>query len=159
MDSEKIAGSIASLEKGAENTDRFLDRLERGLDLVEKEIKDLKSNSIAVEKQYEGMFSELQHKLNETQEVKDKLRQLAGRVKEKESRLNESLVKLKNRISTFENNCDAHKEKTKEKTAWYIIKNETGLALRIVWAFFMFFICGAIIGWDKLVIWGLSLLK
>ena len=159
MEKEDIAAALASLSKGAENTDKFLDRLERGLDLVEREVRELKDSRLAIEKQYEGMFSELQHKLNEVQELRDKLKAFAIKTKERESKTRESIGKIKNEIDSFQSNCDTHKEKSKERTAWHIIKNETGLALQIVWTFFAMFVLGAIIGWQKLAQWLLGLAR
>ena len=159
MESEDVAVSIASLEKGAENTDKFLDRLERGLDLVERELKELKESRLGVEKQYEAMFAELQHKLNEVHELRDNLKALAVKSKEREVKTKEAVGKLKDEIDSFQSNCDTHKEKTKEKSAWYLIKNETGLALRVVWTFFAMFMIGAIIGWEKFAGWVLGLAR
>ncbi|MCK5606755.1 hypothetical protein KAR91_32935 [Candidatus Pacearchaeota archaeon] len=153
MKAEDVAAEIASLKKGAENTDKFLDRLERGLDLVDRELKELKDSRLGVEKQYESMFSELQHKLNEVQELRDKLKSLTIKTKEKESRTNEAIGKLRNSLSSFESNCESHKKKTREKTAWYVIKNETGLALRIIGSAFGLIAIGAIVGKDKLILW------
>ena len=135
MDSEEIAAQLASLNTVAKFTDKTLDRFERDLERMESEIKALKDEKAQIEKQYTGIFSELQHKLNEVEELQT------------------SIHTVSDEMANFKVDCDKYREDNKEKTAWQTIKSDPMKAIKIVGYFFVVFIIGSIIGWDTVISW------
>lgn len=135
MDSEEIAAQLASLNTGARFTGKTLDRFERDLERMESEIKALKDEKAQIEKQYTGIFSELQHKLNEVEELQT------------------SIHTISDDMASFRVEYTDHKTATENKTTWQTIKADPIKALKIVGIFFIVFIIGSIIGWDKFISW------
>ena len=135
MDQDEIAGKLAALTEGGKFTGKTLDRHERDIERLESEIKGLKDEKVQIEKQYAGLFSELQHKLNEVEEI------------------HSSVHTVSDEIAAFRQDCNDHREATKDKTAWQTIKADPMKAFKIVGYFFIVFIVGAIIGWDTVISW------
>ncbi len=135
MDSEDIAAQLASLQTGAKFTGKTLDRFERDFERIESEIKSLKDEKAQIEKQYAGIFSELQHKLNEVEELQTSIHTIADD------------------MTAFRVECTDHKAATENKTTWQTIKADPVKALKIVGIFFIVFIVGSIIGWDRFFTW------
>jgi uncharacterized protein YoxC len=135
MNQDEIAGKIAALIEGGKFTGKTLDRHERKIEGLESEIKELKNEKVQIEKQYAGLFSELQHKLNEVEELQSSVQNVAAEVIE------------------FRQDCNDHKRLTANKSAWQTIKTDPVKALKIVGYFFIVFIIGSIVGWDKLILW------
>jgi len=135
MDQDEIAGKLAALIEGRKFTGKTLDRHERDIERLELEIKSLKDEKVQIEKQYAGLFSELQHKLNENEEIQN------------------SVHTVSDEIITLRKDCDEYREKAKNKTAWETIKSDPIKAVKIVGYFFIVFIIGSIIGWEKFISW------
>ena len=135
MNSEEIAAQLASLNTGAKFTGKTLDRFERDFERIDSEIKALKDEKAQIEKQYAGIFSELQHKLNEIEELQTSIHNIADD------------------MTAFKLDCASHKEATKDKTTWQTIKADPIKALKIVGVFFVAIVIGSIIGWDRFFSW------
>jgi len=135
MKSDEIAAQLASLNTGAKFTSKTLDRFERDFERIESEIKGLKDEKAQIEKQYAGIFSELQHKLNEIEELQTSIHTIADD------------------MASFRVECTDHKTATESKTTWETIKSDPIKALKIVGLFFIAVIIGSIIGWDRFFLW------
>jgi archaellum component FlaC len=140
MDSEDIAAQLAALNTGAKYTGKTLDRHERDFERIDLELKDIKSEKANIEKQYEAIFSELQHKLNEVIE------------------LQESADNTSDNLAAHIKDCCDHKDEVKNRSTWAIIKGDPVQALKIVSYFGVAVIIGSIIGWEKMISWVLKLM-
>jgi septal ring factor EnvC (AmiA/AmiB activator) len=140
MDSEDIAAQLAALNTGAKYTGKTLDRHERDFERIELEIKGIKDEKANIEKQYEALFSELQHKLNEVIE------------------LQESADNTSDNLAVHMQGCDEYKKGWENRSTWAIIKSDPIQALKIVGVFGIAVIIGSIIGWEKMISWVLKLM-
>ena len=135
MEQDEIAGKLAGLTEGGKFTGKTLDRHERDIERLESEIKGLKDEKVQIEKQYAGLFAELQHKLNEIEEIHN------------------AVHTVSDEIADFRKDCSDHRKTTKDKTAWQTIKTDPMKAIKIVGYFFLVFIIGSIIGWEQFISW------
>lgn len=140
MDSEDIAAQLAALNTGAKYTGKTLDRYERDFERLELEIKEIRSEKANIEKQYEALFSELQHKLNEVIE------------------LQESADNTSDNLAVHMQGCDEYKKLLENRSTWAIIKSDPLQALKIASYFGVAAIIGSIIGWEKMISWVLKLM-
>jgi chromosome segregation ATPase len=140
MDSEDIAAQLAALNTGAKYTEKTLDRHGRDFERIDAEIKDIKSEKANIEKQYEAILSELQHKLNEVIE------------------LQESADNTSDNLAVHIKECCEHKDLVKNRSTWAIIKADPLQAFKIVGVFGVAAIIGSIIGWEKMISWVLKLM-
>jgi chromosome segregation ATPase len=140
MDPEDIAGQLSALNTGAKFTGKTLDRFERDLERIDLELKDIRSEKANVEKQYEALFSELQHKLNEVIE------------------LQESANNTSDNLAVHMQGCDEYKKVLENRSTWAIIKSDPLQAFKIVGVFGIAAIIGSIIGWEKMISWVLKLM-
>ncbi|MCK5601837.1 hypothetical protein KAR91_08215 [Candidatus Pacearchaeota archaeon] len=135
MDSEEIAGQLAALNTGAKFTGKTLDRFDRDFERIESEIKSLKDEKNEIEKQYTGIFSELQHKLNEVEE------------------LHASINTIAEDVAIFRVEYEDHKATIKDRGTWQTIKSDPVKAMKIAGVFVLAVFIGSIIGWDKFLLW------
>jgi uncharacterized protein (DUF3084 family) len=140
MDPEDIAGQLSALNTEAKFTRKTLDRFERDRERIDSELKEIRSEKANIEKQYEALFSELQHGLNEVIEMR------------------ESADNTTDNLAVHIKECCEHKDLVKNRSTWAIIKSDPLQALKIASYFGVAAIIGSIIGWEKMISWVLKLM-
>lgn len=158
MDPKDIIADVATLKKGAEGHDKDLQRLELWLRTHESEIKKIVENRANIEKQYEGIFSELQHKFNEVVELKENFKKKISKLDERDKYLLGLNEKLKDDFVTHCSKCESHKKATAIKSIKYMFLNETEIVVKILFVFSVVFIVGLLIGWENMLKWLIKIL-